>query len=324
MIKKILKWTGIVLLVLVVGIAIAVATRQNLTYDAPYPTITLSTDSATLARGEYLVYGPGHCAECHGDMSKFDAKERGEKIPLSGGKVFKLPVGVVYAPNITPNKENGVGSIETKALARALRYGVKPDGTVLFDFMPFHNTSDADLSAIFSYLKTIPAVDNKVPQLSLNILGMIVKAFMIEPAGPTMEVPKAVSEDTTIDYGKYLANSVANCRGCHTQRDLMTGAFIGPDYAGGFEMPSAIDEQHYKCVTPNLTPDPETGHLTGWTEETFIKRFRMGKLIKHSEMPWGPFSRMSDNNLKAIYRYLQTVKPIKNKIEKTLVEIKAS
>ncbi len=149
MLKKILKWTGVVVLFLVIGVAITVSMRQNTKYDAPYPDITLSTDSSTLARGEYLVYGPGHCADCHGDMSKFDDKERGLKIPLSGGKEFKLPVGVMYAPNITPEKETGIGNIETKALARALRYGVKPNGTVLFDFMPFHNTSDADLRAIF-------------------------------------------------------------------------------------------------------------------------------------------------------------------------------
>ncbi|MBS1774189.1 MAG: cytochrome c [Bacteroidetes bacterium] len=323
MLKKILKWTGIVLLVLIIGLTIAVATRQNLKHDAPYPEITLSTDSAVLARGEYLVYGPGHCADCHGDRSLKDKIEKGEKVPLIGGFQFVLPVGNMYAPNITPDKETGIGNLETKAMARALRYGVRPDGTAMFDFMPFHNTSDADLTAIFSYLKTMEPVKHEVPHYSLNVLGKIVNAFMIKPTGPSEEVPKSVTEDTSIAYGKYLANSVANCRGCHTNRDLMTGAFIGPDYAGGFEMESLIDPKHFKCVTPNLTPDPETGHLAGWNETTFINRFRMGKLIKHSEMPWGPFSRMSDNNLKAIYRYLQTVKPVKNKVEKTLVEINA-
>ncbi len=323
MFKKILKWTGIVLLVLIIGISIAVATRQNLKYDAPYPDITLSNDSAVLARGAYIVYGPGHCADCHGKVDMMAAKERGEIIPLAGGKDFKLPVGVIYAPNITPDNETGIGGLETKALARALRYGVKPDGTILFDFMPFHNTSDADLSAVFSYLKTMQPVKNEVPKSTLNVLGKVVKAFLVKPAGPTGEVPKSVTPDTTVEYGKYLANSVANCRGCHTQRDLMTGAFIGPDYAGGLQMESAIDPQHYACVTPNLTPDKETGHITGWTQDMFIKRFRMGKLIKHSDMPWGPFSRMSDEDLKAIFRFLQTVKPVNHKFDKTLIEIKA-
>lgn len=323
MIKKILKWTGIGLLVLVIALSVTVAMRQNLKYDAPYPDIALSTDSATLKRGEYLVYGPGHCADCHGKVDMMEAKENGDIVPLIGGYKFNLPVGVVYVPNITPDKETGIGNIETKALARALRYGVKPDGTVLFDFMPFHNTSDADMSAIFSYLKTMQPVKHEVPQSQTNLLGKVVKAFLIKPVGPDGEVPKVVEEDTSVEYGKYLANSVANCRGCHTKRDLMTGAFIGPEFAGGFEIESIVEPTKYKCVTPNLTPDPETGKLAGWTEQAFINRLHGGKAIRHSAMPWGPFKRMSDNNLKAIYRYLQTVKPVHNKVEKTLIEIQS-
>lgn len=321
MFKKLVKWTVIGILVLVIAIAALVATRQNIKYDAPYPDIVLSDDSATLARGAYIVYGPGHCADCHGKVDMIAEKERGEIVPLEGGYLFNLPVGKVYAPNITPDEETGIGKIETKALARALRYGVKPDGTVLFDFMPFHNTSDEDLAAVFSYLRTMQPVRNKVPESTLNVLGKIVKAFMIKPVGPDGDVPKTVAIDTTAEYGKYLANSVANCRGCHTNRDLKTGAFIGPDYAGGFQMESPLEPTKYACVTPNITPDPETGRLTGWTEEMFINRFKAGKAIKHSAMPWGPFKRMSDNDLKAIYRYLKTVKPIKNKVEKTLVEL---
>jgi mono/diheme cytochrome c family protein len=243
--KKILKWTGIALLLLIVVLTITVATRQNLKYDAPYPEIALSSDSATLARGQYILYGPGHCVECHGDMSKFEQKEKGEIIPLSGGKVFKLPVGEIYVPNITQDKETGIGNLETKAMARALRYGIRPDGTVMFDFMPFHNTSDADLTAIFSYLKTIEPIKNEVPKSTLNVLGKIVNAFIIKPFGPSEEVPKSVVIDTTVAYGKYLANSVANCRGCHTNRDMMTGAFIGPEYAGGLEFESITDPKHF-------------------------------------------------------------------------------
>ena len=62
---------------------------------------------------------------------------------------------------------------------------------------------------------------------------------------------------------------------------------------------------------PNLTPD-STGRLFGWTEKMFINRFRMGKLNPKSEMPWNAFSRMNDTELKAIYQYLQTVKPVHN------------
>ena len=75
----------------------------------------------------------------------------------------------------------------------------------------------------------------------------------------------------------------------------------------------------YFFHTPNLSPDSKTGHIADWTEEMFIKRFRKGKQIPESPMPWGPFSRMTDDELKAIYRYLKTVKPVERKIEKVLV-----
>ncbi len=323
MLKKILKWTGIIVLLLVIGITIYVSSRQNRTYDAPFPQVHISNDSATLAKGEYLVYGPAHCADCHGDQSKLDIINEGGKVPLTGGYVFKIPPGEFYVPNITPDPETGIGNVPDSVLARSLRYGVRRDGTVLFDFMPFHNTSDEDLSAILSYIRYSEPVKHEVPPTQLNVLGKIVNAFMIEPVGPSGDVPKNITPDTSIEYGKYLAHSVANCAGCHTRRDLMTGAFIGEYFAGGFQMESILEPAKYACVTPNLTPDPETGVMAEWSEATFINRFKAGKLIKHSPMAWGPFKRMSDNDLKAIYRYLKTVKPVKNKVEKTLIELKA-
>jgi mono/diheme cytochrome c family protein len=185
--------------------------------------------------------------------------------------------------------------------------------------MPFHNTSDEDITAIISYLRSQPPVKNAVPERHLNLIGQAVNAFVLKPVGPTGAVPVAIPRDTTIAYGQYLAGSVANCRGCHTNRDLMTGAFIGEDYAGGFKMETPTDSGMYSITSPNLTPH-ETGRIKGWTEEQFLKRFRSGKLIPQSHMPWGPFSRMDDLELKAIYKFLQTVKPVSNVITPGLVK----
>ena len=179
--------------------------------------------------------------------------------------------------------------------------------------MPFHNTSDEDITAIISYLRHQPAVKNEVPDNKLNLLGKAVNAFLLKPAGPVGEVPVTIKPDTSVLYGQYLANSVANCRGCHTNRDLMTGEFIGEDFAGGFKMETATDSGTYFITSPNLTPDP-TGRIKGWSQKQFIDRFRVGKLIPQSHMPWGPFSRMSDDELKAIYNFLQTVKPVHHEV----------
>ncbi len=205
--------------------------------------------------------------------------------------------------------------------ARALRYGVSPEGKAYFDFMPFHNTSDEDLTAILSYLRNQPAVNNPVPANDYNLLGQVVKAFMLKPAGPEGTVIKAIKRDTSAEYGKYLAASVANCRGCHTNRDLMTGAFIGEEYAGGLSFEVPTDSGMYTLTTPNLTPDA-TGRIKGWSQQQFIDRFRKGTLIKETHMPWGPFSRMSDDDLKAVYNFLQTVKPVHNEVPLGLVKVK--
>jgi hypothetical protein len=85
--------------------------------------------------------------------------------------------------------------------------------------MPFHNTSDEDLTAIISTCAQKP-VRNEIAENSFTVMGKVVKAFLVKPVGPNGEVPKAVKPDTTAAYGRYLAVSVAECNGCHTKRDM--------------------------------------------------------------------------------------------------------
>lgn len=309
--KKILKWTGITLVLIIAGVSIIAASRQNLKYDAPYPDIKASTDTAIIARGRHLVYTVAHCVGCHSNVNIDSLSNFDEDIPLTGGRKFELPVGDIYSKNITPDDETGIGKYSDAEIARALYYGVHPDGTVVYDFMPFHNISREDMTAVISYLRTQKPVKSIVPKHKLNVLGNMVKAFMVKPVGPSGQIPDSVKKDTTAAYGKYLALSVAECNGCHTERD-MAGAFIGEPFAGGAPM----QEKGFPAVTPpNLTPDP-TGRIYGWTPEMFINRFRTGKLISYSPMPWSSFKHMTDDELKAIYKFLQTVKPVKSKGEK--------
>jgi mono/diheme cytochrome c family protein len=323
MIKKILKWAALSILALLFILAMLVPLRQHRKFDAPYPSIVRSKDSAVLARGKYLVYGPAHCATCHGKLGNDAAIERGEIVDLQGGRAFPVEIGTIYARNITPDVETGIGAMGDSTIARSMRYRVGHDGRAMFTFMPFNNMSDADLTAIISYIRTISPVKNAVPDKDLNLLGKIIVAFVLKPEGPSGTPPVNVAEDSTAAYGEYLAKSVANCYGCHTDRNLRTGAFVGEPFAGGFHMDSPVDPTHFQCVTANLTPDKETGRIYGWSFTDFQTRFRKGKMIQHSAMPWGPFSRMSVTELKAIYEFLQTVKPVHNLIETPLIEKKS-
>ncbi|MBO9200361.1 MULTISPECIES: c-type cytochrome [Niastella] len=303
MIRKLLKWTGIVILSLVLLIAIVVASRQNLKFEAPYPDIKSTADSAIVAHGKEIAYGPAHCADCHYAGNADSVFKLGQEPALNGGRIFETPVGNFYVRNITSDPVTGIGRYTDGEIARVLRYGVRPNGTAVIDFMPFHNMSDEDLTAVISFLRSTKPVRNQVPDHSVTMMGRIVKAFMLKPVGPSEQVPKTIHRDSTAVYGRYLANSVANCVGCHTNRDMMTGAFIGEPFAGGlkFEEPGIPT-----LVSPNINPNTP-GRIYGWSQIDFINRFRMGKLIPYSHMPWNSFKRMSDGDLKAIFNYLKSL-----------------
>lgn len=307
MLRKILKWTGLVILFLIAGVSVTTVLRQHIKYNRPYPDITASKDSAVIARGRHLVLGPGHCADCHSTTHNKDSiLKLGQEIALTGGVKFDLPFGQFYTRNLTPDKETGIGDMTDGEIARVLRYSVKKNGETVLPFMPFQNMSDEDLTAIISYLRSLKPVRNKVPDHNYNIMGRLIKAFLIKPVGPTEEVKEAVWRDTTANYGRHMVMAVANCNECHTRRDGI-GNYVGDPLAGGTVFK---EKGKTTLITPNLTPDP-SGRLYGWTQEMFINRFRQGKLIPHSHMPWESYGRMTDDELKAIFNYLRSVKPVK-------------
>lgn len=319
--KKVLLILLGLILVLVVGLYGFVSLTWDKEYDAPYPDIKASTDSTMIARGGYLVNGAGHCTTCHVPMDKMDAVEKGEIVPLIGGWELDIPPGIFRAANLTPDMETGIGSRTDAELARTLRYSVNHKNRMVFPFMPFQMMSDYDLASIISYLRAQPAVRNEMKPSELSFMGKAIAAFgLLKPESPKSEPPKNVPMDTTVAYGGYIANNVANCAGCHTERDLKTGEFVGPKFAGGFLMPADAFSLGKTFVTPNLTPDPETGIMASWSEDGFVARFKAGRVHAGSAMPWGWFGRMDEVEMRAIYRYLQTLEPVKRKIPKTVFE----
>ncbi len=290
---RILKRSLTAVAVLLAVAVLATAARQDRHFDAPTPDIHASSDPAVVARGRYIVEGPAHCADCHGE-------------DLSGGRAFHLPVGTFRVPNITSDRETGIGRYEDRDLARILRHGVRPDGRAVLPFMPFADLSDADLRAVVSHLRTTKPVRNAVPPHDVNAAGMVVKAWVLTPKGPSSRPPATSPTGPTIENGRYLAHSVANCVGCHTKIDLRTGAFAGPLFGGGARHVSATDPNKV-FVAPNLTPDERWGFIASWSEDAFVARVRAGRALEGSPMPWPSFQQMSDDDLRAIFRYLRTV-----------------
>lgn len=316
--KKLFTRVLIALAVIIGGFVSFVLLTWDKDFDAPLPEIKASTDSAMIARGKYLVYGPAHCATCHTPMDKYKEVEAGAELPLSGGWELVIPPGTMRAPNITPDMETGIGKMTDAQLARAFRYSVKHNNKVLFPFMPYHEMTDEDLTAIISFLRSQPPVKNELKPTELTFLGKMLMALgAMKPEQPKTTPAKAIAVDTTVEYGSYLANTVANCVGCHTERDLKTGKFTGPKLAGGFKMPPDPFTQGYSFISPNLTPHKGTGRIAQWDQAAFVNRFRSGRIVEQSPMPWGAFSRMNDVELIAIYKYLNSIDPVENTIAKT-------
>lgn len=313
---KVLLGIGAPILVLVAFVHIAGDKR----HDAPYPAITVSTDPGVIARGEYLVYGPAHCATCHVPMERIMDVENGERIPLSGGWTVSIPPGTLRAPNLTPDPGTGIGRRSDGELARILRHAVAHDGHYVMPVMPYAHMSDEDLTAVISFLRSQPPVRNEVPPTRYSFLGKALQAFgVLGPKPSDVVPPKSVRKEVSPAYGEYLAKSVTNCMGCHTEMDLMSGEFTKPPFAGGFHFEADDFSQGYAFTSPNLTPHPEDGIMAHWSEETFIQRFKAGRVHAGSPMPWGAFSRMDSTDLRAIHAYLMSLEPVANRIERVVV-----
>lgn len=324
--RKALKLIGGLLAVIVVAFTIYVASRQHLNFDATtaFPDVVASTDSAVIERGRYIVRDLAPCASCHAGQAQRAAYAKGEDVPLVGGYVFDIPPGKFYTRNLTPDKETGLGNVSDKAIARAIRYGVGHDGRALLPFMEMQGLSDDDLVAVVSYLRTMPPVRNEVPPHAYTTLGKVVKATALsKPVGPSATPPVRAPHGASIESGKYIVESVSLCWACHTERSPMTGALVGPRYGGATEFTEADDPGH-TWSPPNITSDPETGRLGKITEDQFIARFRQGRLLPGSPMPWQSFSRMSEDDLRSVYRYLKSVPAIKRDNGPPMVDVKKS
>jgi len=300
------KRAAMLIVCLVSLFAIYVQLTYKREFDTPVTHIRASTDSAVVARGAYIVTGQAHCYACHMPDS---LKDRGLREPLIGGYTFKTPFGNIFTPNITPDIATGIGALSDEDLARSLRYNVDHNRHALVGIMPFNAMSDDDLTSVISYLRTMKPVRNEVPDHDINMLGKILMRFVIKPV--LTEVSE-LKPDSSAAYGQYLAYTVANCNGCHTRR-AAAGGYEGDPFAGGNEW----ETKSGKFSSPNLTPNDTAGRIAKWDYTAFERRFRAGRLMDDSPMPWENYQHISENDLKAIYNFLRTLQPSDHEVANT-------
>jgi mono/diheme cytochrome c family protein len=318
-------WRGLAIAGLTCVILAAVAgvyvwRTWDAVWDVPLPDIHASNDPAVIARGEYLVNGPSHCITCHAESEAVAVRglENGDKVPLRGGQRFAdRLLGEVYARNLTPDTETGIGRYSDGQIARLLRSAVKPDGrTTLQSLMPYGEMSDEDLTAVVSFLRAQPPVRNVVPPVRLTTIGKVVKSFAPAFRPRRVDNIRAASppQAPTRERGEYLVRAVGNCGGCHTPYDPLTFAPTGPALSGGNDIAPAqlpgVDRALW-FKPPNLTPMNGSALSKFPDRATFIARVqRGGRHYPGSPMPWESISRLTTEDAAAIYEYLRSLTPV--------------
>ena len=305
--------------------AIIIAANFSACNNSSEPKAADGKDSlkTVLKRGEYLANNVAACMDCHSkrDLEKYS----GPVIPGTeggGGMVFDqkfgLP-GVLHGKNITPDNETGIGTWTDDELLRAITQGISKNGDTLFPLMPYPNfnrMAKEDLLSIIAYIRTLKPIRNKVPPRQLMM--PIAAAYPGPALQPSIDGNVRPPESDKVKYGEYLV-TMADCGTCHTPYTEQ-GMDMTRMFAGGYP----FDAGTYKVISSNITPDTATG-IGRWDEEQFLNKFipfreeknynfKPGK--DNTIMPLSLLAGMKDDDLKAIYAYMRTVKPISNKVEK--------
>ena len=283
------------------------------------PALKVNITPERIEHGEYLANHITACMDCHSsrNWTTFSG-------PISpgtlgkGGEYFGPELGFpgkFYSKNITPLNLKDWTDGE---IFRTITTGVDREGKALFPVMPYLSYGKMDKEDIYdiiAYLRSIPSIENKTP-ISKADFPM---NFIINTLPAKSNLTKRPEKTDTISYGAYLVNAAA-CMDCHTQ--VSNGQIIQDlAFSGGREF--AIP--HGTSRSANITPDTNTG-IGSWTEDAFVQRFKaytdpailanIDPAEFNSIMPWTMFGGMDSTDLKSIYAYLMTLKPIENRVER--------
>ncbi len=280
----------IALLLLAIGTVYALSARtlsRRITITEPAPAIP--TDAASIAHGRHLTEAVSACVSCH-------------RPDFAGQSENAFPFGRFTMANLTKGRGGHGNTLTDAQMVHAIRHGVGEGGRPLL-LMPsevFRNLDDADVAAIVAYIRSVPPVDSVYPTMSLGPLGRtLLVTGKLKGFIPAFEIDHDAKRDpappagATMEYGRYLV-SIAGCQLCHG-----AGFSGGPSTAGpGGGPPPA-----------NITPEG----LKAYDEAAFFVALREGKRPGgakiDSAMPWSVYGKMTDDEIRAVWKFLQTVPP---------------
>ncbi|KJV48692.1 alcohol dehydrogenase [Pantoea sp. BL1] len=270
-----------------------VASNNVLTSQPP-----TATDSAAIERGRYVAIA-SDCTACH-TMPE-------SKLPLAGGYSISTPFGGIYASNITPDSETGIGSWTERDFFRAVRHGKGKEGEHLYPAMPYNayvKLTDQDMHDLWMYLRSVKPIHYQVPETNLGFPYNIRLAMMgwnllfFRNAGFQIDSSKSAEWNR----GAYLVEGPEHCAACHTAKNLIGGD--SSDYLQG----GNLGEWH----APDITPNPHTG-IGSWSEQQVVDYLKLGS--NHVAVASGPMAEavtnstqhLTDADLRAIAVYLKQV-----------------
>jgi mono/diheme cytochrome c family protein len=286
--KRRLNLRTIALTVVTCGV-LAVAALWFATRPQVVPASALPPYTPNLANGK-TMFDIGGCASCHAvpnnDPDKVDRSR------LGGGLALKSPFGTFYAPNISPDPNDGIGAWSEADFVTALWKGTAKDGENLFPAFPYTSYQHMQLNDIrdlFAYLKTLPPVPGKSPPHDLQfpfnqreLLGVWKLLFL--HGGPFVPDP---AKSAQWNRGAYLVNGPGHCAECHSPRDFLGGIVERERFAGG----PAPDGKGW---VPNITPFGLREDGNPWTEKDIASFFGDG-MMPDGDFAGGPMADVINN-----------------------------
>lgn len=254
-------------------------------------------------RGAYLAKAGG-CVGCHTEAKK-------DAVPYAGGRALKTPFGTFYGPNITPHPSAGLGRWSEADFIRALRQGLRPDGSHYFPAFPypsFTRISDADLRDLWAYLRALPASPRANQEHDLRFpfgWRFLVAGWKWLFFSPGAMVADA-KQPAPVQRGAYLVQALGHCGECHTSRNFLGGPKRNRALAGAAKGPEGDR-------VPNLTPTRlkkwNDGELkdflrSGLTPDGDVVGETMGEVIRNTT------AELTADDLAALIGYLRSLPSI--------------
>ncbi|GIZ52319.1 cytochrome c [Noviherbaspirillum aridicola] len=289
------------LLLLLAGIALAVVAWLGLREDAGSPPPPSPLPAAQMIeRGAYLARA-GNCMACH--------TERGGS-PYAGGRAIRTPFGAIPAPNITPDRETGIGDWTADDFWRALHNGKGKDGRLLYPAFPYPNytrVTRGDSDALYAYLRSLPAVRQASSEPDLRfpfnfrplLAGWRALYFRAGEYRPEQ------SRDAQWNRGGYLVQGLGHCGACHTARNALGATDTGADLGGGM-----IPMLNWYASA--LTGEADGG-LGDWDTQQLTDLLRNGVSARGAvsgpmaEVVAGSLQHLSEDDVRAMAVYLKTL-----------------